>query len=99
SDGPTPGSLRTSRRRPPHPRLHPTPAPPAREDPLNTAPSPPPFATEEYHGHRTMYKSKPLYMYDVARDGQSFIVARRAGGRALAPPVPLIHNWTAALRK
>ena len=39
------------------------------------------------------------YRYDVSADGQRFLVALPAGGKAATEPVTVVQNWQAGLKK
>jgi hypothetical protein len=39
------------------------------------------------------------YFYDVSADGQRILAAVRAGGPTSPPPITLVQNWTAALKR
>jgi hypothetical protein len=47
---------------------------------------------------RTLSEFSGIHEYDVAADGQKFVIGTRVG-EPTAPPPTVILNWTAALKK
>ena len=39
------------------------------------------------------------YSYDVSADGQRFLVAVPVEKKSTAPPITLVQNWTALVKK
>jgi Tol biopolymer transport system component len=60
----------------------------------------------QIRGVRTLFQTRPrpgvrldAYFYDVAPDGQRFLVNSLVEGQVATPPITLVVNWPAALKK